>query len=190
MAQTPIGRSRPAFWEPCEFLLPASKKAANMDKPSVQIDAPIVPNEGLGGLKLRSKIADIQDLLMGLGLYKSGSFELVAPFEARYRLGNGEVEVGVDVRNGKIFKLIAGPGYQGQMGGIAVGMRMGDAMKQEPCLRYDEAEESVLLAGCPGVVLDVSEIDPLPESVPALPISAISVYAVEALQGGGQRGDW
>jgi len=157
----------------------------------VQIEAPIIPNEGLGGLKLRTKVADIQDLLTGLGLYQCGSFELVAPFEARYRLGDGEIEVGVDVRNGKIFKIIARAGYQGLLlGNVAVGMSMGEAMKQESCLHYDEAEETVLLTGCPGVALDVSEIDPLPERVPTLPISAISVYAAEAFRGMGQRGDW
>ena len=162
----------------------------NMSRISVNLEAPIIPNEGLGGLKLRSKIADMQDLFTGLGLYQSGSFELVAPFEARYRLGNGKVEVGVDVRSGKIFKIIAGPGYQGLLRGkVSVGMSVGEAMQHEPCLRYDEAEETVLLTGCPGVALDVPESDPLPELVPTLQISAISVYAAEAFRGEGQRGN-
>lgn len=157
----------------------------------VWLDAPIVPNESLGGLTLRTKISDIQDLFTGLELYQSGSFSLVGPFEARYRLGAGEIEVGVDVRNGKVFKLIAGPGYRGTLlGSVSVGMVVGEAMEHEPCLRYDEAEEAVLYQGRPGVMLDVPEIDPLPEAVPTLPISAISVYAVEAFRGEGQRGDW
>lgn len=158
---------------------------------TIRLDAPIVPNEVLGGLMLRTKVADIQDLLLGLELYQSGSFSLVGPFEARYKLGAGEIEVGVDVRNGKVFKLIAGPGYRGTLlGSVSVGMPVGEAMEHEPCLRYDEAEEAVLYQGCPGVMLDVPEIDPLPSAVPALPTSAISAYAIEAFRGAGQHGDW
>lgn len=162
-----------------------------MNKPALNLLAPIVPNEGLGGLKLRTSLADIQDLFTGLGLTQSGSYTLVAPFEARYRLGKGEVEVGVDVRSGRIFKISAGPGYQGLLlGKISVGMGMGEAMKQEPCLHYDEVEEAVLLKGRPGVTLDIPEIDPQPELVPMLQISAISVYAAEAFRGDGPRGNW
>ena len=162
-----------------------------MSKPIVHLEAPIVPDEGLGGLELRTKITDIQELFMGLGLYQSGICELIAPFEARYSLGKGEVQVGVDVRNGKIFKIIAGPGYQGLLfGKISVGMGVGEAMRQEPCLHYDDAEEAVLYRGCPGVMLDVPESDPFPETVPTLQISAISVYAVEAFSRDGQKGHW
>lgn len=162
-----------------------------MSKPVVHLEAPIVPDEGLGGLELRTKIGDVQELFMGLGLYQSGSCELVPPFEARYSLGKGEVQVGVDVRNGKIFKIIAGSGYQGSLfGKIFIGMEVGEAMTREPCLHYSESEEAVLYKGCPGVTLDVPEIDPSPETVPAMRISAISVYATEAFSLDGQRGRW
>lgn len=162
-----------------------------MGETVVSLAAPILPNEGLGGLKVRAKIADLQNLFLGLGLYKKGAYSLVAPFEARYRLGDGEIEVGVDVRNGKVFKLIAGPGYQGLLcGKIGVGMAVWEAMRREPSLRYDEAEEALVYEGCPGVLLDVPEIDPLPEAVPALMISGISVYAPEAFSPAGQKGNW
>lgn len=162
-----------------------------MGETVISLASAILPNESLGGLKVRTPLADIQDLFLGLGLYKKGECRLVAPFEARYRLGEGEIEVSVDIRNGKIFKLTAGPGYQGLLcGKIGVGMEAGEAMQREPSLRYDEAEEAIVYDGCPGVLLDVPEVDPHPEAVPAMTISAISVYAAEAFTPAGQRGDW
>ncbi len=162
-----------------------------MGETVISLVSPIIPNEGLGGLKVRARLADLQDLFMGLGLYKKGECHLEGPFEARYRLGDGEIEVSVDVRNGKVFKLTAGPGYQGLLcGKISVGMVVEEAMRREPGLRYDEVEEAILYDGCPGVLLDVPEIDPLPETVPALMISAISVYASEAFSAAGQQGNW
>ena len=162
-----------------------------MGETIISLASAILPNEGLGGLKVRTPLADIQDLFLGLGLYKKGDCHLVAPFEARYRLGEGEIEVSVDVRNGKVFKLTAGPGYQGLLcGKISVGMAAGEAMQRETGLRYDEVEEAIVYDGCPGVLLDVPEVDPQPDRVPALTISAISVYASEAFSPAGQTGNW
>lgn len=158
---------------------------------SLQLNAPIIPNEELGGLKLRTKIVDVQELVTGLGLYKSGSYKLTSPFEARYTLENGEIEVAVDVRNGKIFKLIAGQGYQGLLfSKISVGLLVQDALTFEPDLYYNEAEEAILHKNCDGVVIDVPEIDPFPDLVPKLNISAISVFAVEIYKNDGQKGYW
>lgn len=89
------------------------------------------------------------------------------------------------------FKLIAQEGYAGKLfGTIEVGMNVGEAMSLEPRLFYDEVEEGLYVRGCAGVTLDVPEIDPPPEEVPSYPISAISVYAKEAVSPEGQRGNW
>ena len=157
----------------------------------LRLDAEIVPNQGLGNLTLRSHISDLEDLLVGLGVYEEGSFRLASPFEARYRLGRGEIEVAVDVRNGKIFKLIAYEGYRGKLfGKIAAGMLVGDAMRLEPKLYYDEAEEAVLCRGVSGLTIDVPEIDPPAELVPGMPIKAIAVYAEEINTLQGNSGRW
>jgi hypothetical protein len=156
-----------------------------------RLDAPIVPNVGLGGLVLRTKLSDIQDLVRGVGLYKAGQAELIAPFEARYSLGIGEVEVCVDIRNGKVFKLIAGRGYQGSLlEKIAVGMKVQEAMTFVPELYYDEREEGIFLKGYPGVQVDVPEIDPLPKSVPEMQIKAICVFISEIDSPEGRAGTW
>src|SRR5689334_12872051 len=89
----------------------------------LRLDADIVPNQGLGGLRLRVSLAEIQELVPTWEPPGERSYELVRPFEARYKLANGVIEIGVDVRNGKIFKLIANRGYDGILfGKIRVGM--------------------------------------------------------------------
>ena len=143
---------------------------------------------------MRTSVADLQDLLGEIHLSRLGKkgrhwYKLVDLYEARYDLG--PVAVAVDIRNGKVFKLIAQGGYKGQLlGNIEVDMNVGEAMRLEPNLYYDEAEEGIFVWGSPGVVLDVPAIDPYPEEVPSHPISAISVYAEEAFTPEGQRGRW
>jgi hypothetical protein len=155
------------------------------------LDAHITPNEGLGGLRLRTKLIEIQDLVTPQMYTDPATYQLVSPFEARYTMANGAIEVAVDVRNGKIFKLIAREGYWGKLfGTIAVGMLAADAMQIEPGLKYDEAEETIICEGVPGLAIDVPAKDPPAELVPTMTISAINVFAVEILTANGQRGHW
>ena len=163
----------------------------NVKNLELQLDAEIIPNQGLGNLTLRSHVSELKQMLVGIGVYDEGSFRLVSPFEARYRLGEGQVEVAVDVRNGKIFKLIAYAGYRGKLFKmITVGMRVSEAMKLESKLYYDEAEEAILCEGVPGLTIDVPEIDPPVELVPEMHIEAISVYAEEINTLRGMSGTW
>jgi hypothetical protein len=157
----------------------------------LDIYAPIIPNASLGGFQLRVPVRSIQELLDGLGVIKEGSFQLVAPFEARYQLAEGAVEMAVDVRNGKIFKLIANAGYKGTLfGRIMVGMRVKEAIGIEPRLYYDQAEQFIYCEGVSGLAIDVPVIDPFPREVPDLIISSIAVYAREIATLQGQDGDW
>jgi hypothetical protein len=159
---------------------------------AVQINtiAPIVPNESLGGLRLRTYLLEIAELVRGLGVTTPGRYELASPFEARYLFGDGSVQVAVDVRNGRIFKLIASEAYRGTFGAVRVGMPLRDAIIEDPRLYYDEAEECVLCRGVEGITIDVPVVDPDPCQVPELPISAICVFAAEILTQQGQRGRW
>lgn len=158
---------------------------------SIRLDADIIPNQALGGITLRSNISDLEEGLAGLGAWKPGSFELVAPFEAKYKLGNGEIELYVDIRNGKIFKLAAGKGYRGKFcGNISIGMAVRQAMAIEPRLYYDESNELILCKDIAGLAMGVPEIDPLPETVPDMNIESIIVYATEIDTPRGQRGEW
>jgi hypothetical protein len=160
-------------------------------QPKLNLDAPILPNEGLGGLKLRARIIDVQECFVSLGLIGKEAFELVSPFDARYHLADKKVTVGLDVRNGKIFMLSAKTGYRGLLfGKIKVGMRVEDAFKLNPSLYYDEAEEMILCRDYEGVSIDIPEIDPPPETVPQMTISAINVFAAETRTLKGQNGYW
>ncbi len=151
-----------------------------------------MPNEGLGGLALRTPIAALWDLLHAAHMQAAGELTWTSMghiFEARYDLG--PVTIGVDVRNGKIFKLIANDGYQGALfGSIRVGQRVADAMRLEPRLYYNDMEESLSIRNCDGVTLDVPLIDPKPAWVSSCVISAISVFAKEAFTGKGMDGEW
>jgi hypothetical protein len=69
-------------------------------------------------------------------------------------------------------------------------MRVADAMHLEPRLFYAEAEEYIRCQGVAGLVLDVPEIDPPPDQVPGMIISAISVHAAETETLAGQEGNW
>jgi hypothetical protein len=159
--------------------------------PLLRNDAPIVPDWGLGGLTLRTRMLDVQDLFYGLGLYSKGSYRLVTPFEARYRLEEHRIEIAIDVRNGKIFKLMAIEGYSGLLfGGVAVGMLVREATDLVPDLYYSEADEGILCRGVAGLFIDISETDPPPELVPSLSITSISVEVRELETGAAERGEW
>ena len=146
-------------------------------KVRLDLDAPIIPNQSLGGLILGTPISELEDLVFGLGSWKDGTCTLISPFEARYSFGKGEIEAAVDVRNGRIFKLSAKIGYRGKLfAQIRVGMSVQQALELEPRLYYDEVEELILAAGLPGLSLDIPEIDPPIETVPGMNISGISVF--------------
>lgn len=157
----------------------------------LDLDAEIVPNQSLGGLQLRTNIGDLSQSILSLINANEASFELAYPFEARYKLAKGALEIAVDVQNGKIYKLVAGKGYKGRLfKGISVGMSVADAMATEPRLYYSETEEGILCRGVEGVFIDIPEIDPPAELVPTLTISAISVFASDARTAAGFRGNW
>jgi hypothetical protein len=153
-----------------------------MKAPPIDIEAPIIPKQSLGGFKLRTHIEELEDIIFGLGVWKEGSCKLMPPFEARYTFGKGEVEIAVDVRNGKIFRISAHTGYKGKLfNQIGIGMPVREVFELEPKLYYDEPEEMILHHDILGISLDIFDIDPPPALVPNMNIDAISVYDVEAI---------
>jgi hypothetical protein len=159
----------------------------------IDASAPIVPNVGLGGLRLRMNARELQpDLeVLDSGTWDPAQYRLARPFEARYRFAEGAVEAAVDVRNGKLFRLRARSGYRGTLRGVGVPSRARDALSALPGFAYDEAEELILSSGEPGVALELAEIDPDPADVPNLQIVAISVFAPEAFEtAAGMDGIW
>ena len=158
---------------------------------TVSKDAPILPAVGIGGILLRTPIRELSSLLGGLGIRSAGDYFLAGLFDARYRLSNLGLEIAVDVRNGRVFRLTATAGYQGALfDRIRVGMQVAEAQRVEQRLQYSEAEEMLFVAGVSGVSLEVAEPDPPPTLVPQLTVVAISVFVPELDTAAGQRGDW
>lgn len=137
---------------------------------------------------------DLEDIIMSLVLRGTCTFgfpDAYAPFIARYTFYGGALHMDVDIRNGKILRLIAGAGYSGRLfDTIEVGMLVRDAMAQEPRLYYDEARAVILCNSCAGVTLDIPAYDPPPELVPDMLISAISVHIAEVETADANRGLW
>jgi hypothetical protein len=143
----------------------------------IDIAAPIVPGRSLGGIKLRTRSTTIEDLMME-EVVAGAEYGMAGPFEVRYLLGpNGEVGLSIDVRKGRVFKMIAFAGHQGRLfKNIAVGMPVRDAFSQDPRLYYDEVEGAIRCEGVNGLVIDVPRNLPSPAAVPDQRIEAISVH--------------
>lgn len=157
----------------------------------IDLRARIIPDRSLGGLELRTPILQLGDLLRGLGVSRKGSYELVNVYEARYSLGDGSVCSCFDVRNGKLFKLIATNNYKGSFQGrIYVGQVVEEAMHADPRLYYWQPEECILCHSENGIRFEVPITDPDPSDVPSLRISSIVVYATEIETIQGQEGKW
>jgi hypothetical protein len=158
---------------------------------AVDLNAPIVPDRGLGGITLRTPLRAMRSLVEPLLLQAPGRVRMVGLFEVEYTLADGAVGLSVDVRNGKVFRIAARRGYCGSLlDGIVVGMGVRAAMQREPRLYYSEAEGTILLRGVVGVSLDIADPDPDLVDVPAGTIEGISVWAKEILTRSGQDGHW
>lgn len=157
----------------------------------INTDAPILPDVGLAGLSLRSPIIEAAPHIDRARNCGELVYELPTPYEARYRMRGIPVEIGVDVRNGKIFRLTAYEGYLGTLfGRVRVGMRAVDVLSNDPRLYFDEAEGMILCEGVPGVCLELSDADPIADWVNVMSIDAISVYAQEITTRAGFDGTW
>lgn len=160
---------------------------------SLNLNTPIIPAKSLGGIELGEKIIqpDLQQLILNQSLFKPEAYSLISPFQASYSLENGNLLITVDVRNGKIFHLAGLAGYTGKLfDKISIGMKIGDAMKLVPDLYYDIAQEQVLCRGILGVAIDPPEIDPPPDLVPDMEISAINVFVPSINTLKGHQGFW
>jgi hypothetical protein len=156
----------------------------------IDLTAPVVPAESLGGLQIRTHVTDIDDLLRGIGTTSPGTFELVRPYEARFSFGDGSVEAAVDIRNGRIFKLIGRRNYKGCFGAVALGMIAAEVFRHDSRFFFDDAEGYFFCKGVPGLAIELPDDDPDPQQVLRLPISAFSVYAPGINTADGQGGNW
>jgi hypothetical protein len=156
-----------------------------MERLEIDISLPIVPNHGLGGMELGKNIGEYQLILNGKAAYLFSQFHSedyrLDGFNAWYTFQEFSMQIGVDVRTGKIFQIRAMKGYLGSLfGKIHIGMKAQEAFELVPALYYDEMDEAIYYRSHDeGVALEFApeETDPRLDQVPSLTIEGISVFA-------------
>lgn len=160
-------------------------------KREVQKHLPIIPNQSLGGFELRTHLIDIQQEIALLGGTLWGNYGLIGPFEANYRMADGLIDIGVDVRNGKVVRITAHSGYKGKLlGKISIGMKAKKVTKLLPSLYFEERTYEFLSKEYPGLALNVGELDPPLDLLPEMEIKGIAVLASEFDTFAGYKGLW
>lgn len=103
----------------------------------IDIKAPIIPYEGMGGIKLGSSIKDLKDILTDSKVKAT----VLNNLWIRYEISD-DLYLFFSLLNGKLFKITTLSGYKGLLWGkIKVGMKAKDFIKIEPSFRYDDFEE-------------------------------------------------
>lgn len=103
----------------------------------IDINAPIIPYEGMGGIKLYSTIKDLKETLTGDNVKAT----VLNNLWIRYEISD-YLYLFFSLLNGKLFKITTLSGYKGLLWGkINVGMKAEEFIKIEPSFRYDDFEE-------------------------------------------------
>lgn len=139
--------------------------------------APIVPWEGLGGIKLRTHVKELYNIITGDPRY---DLEGIGACMFQYTI-NGCMSLWFNVFNGKLLKIIAFDGYEGKLWDkIYVGMPMEEALQIDSSFEYDEFEE--VYVSPKGIYI---ETDPETEK-----IITISVFIKGVDDPDFDKGDW
>lgn len=140
------------------------------------LNAPIVPWEGMGGIKLKSHISEFYDLIHHL----NETDALLGKSFVRYEIKN-ELDLWFNLYNGKLFKITALKNYTGKlMNAIYIGMPISEVIEIEPSFEYDNFEE--VYCSPKGIYI---ETDPVDHTV-----LWISVYIKEIDNEDFDKGNW
>ena len=103
----------------------------------LDISAPIVPFEGLGGIKLYSTRDELKELLEK----EDTKLEVIHNDWIRYDIQNS-VELFFHLKNDKLFRITTLDNYKGKLfGRIGVGTTENELLEAEPSFIYDYFEE-------------------------------------------------
>lgn len=103
----------------------------------INLEAPIIPWIGMGGIKLYSHISELKSLL------ESEKVEcfLYDKFLVRYEI-KGKIYLFYNLINGKLFKITTLEEYKGLLfDEIYVGQKTEDMLRVDTSFEYDEFEE-------------------------------------------------
>ena len=104
----------------------------------IDIYAPIIPYEGLGGIKLYSTREELKDILEMDGVTKDkepwgGAIQYYIEYK---------ISLIFCVANDKLYKIAALEGYKGKaFGKVGIGMTEKELVEAEPSFIYDDFEE-------------------------------------------------
>ena len=105
----------------------------------IDIYAPIIPYEGLGGIKLYSTREELKDILEMDGVTKDKE-----PWGGaiQYYIED-KISLIFCVANDKLYKMSALQGYKGKaFGKVGIGMTEAELVEAEPSFVYDDFEEA------------------------------------------------
>lgn len=144
---------------------------------TIDINAPIIPFEGLGGIKLYSTSDSLNDILSLDNVRKKILWEGDG---VAYEIQN-KISLQFLVSNNKLFKIVALPEYKGKVfGKIGIGMTAEELLEVEPSFIYLDFEE--VWVSDKGIFI---EMDPETNTV-----MWISVYIPELEKKDFDKGEW
>ncbi len=142
----------------------------------VNLSAPIIPWEGIGGIKLYTHISEFYKTFKQLREEPS----LIGKFYIKYEIPES-VDLWFNVINGKLFKITALKNYSGRLKEqIYIGMHIYDVLRLDPSFIYDDFEE--VYCSPKGIYI---ETDPVNRTV-----MWISVYVKEVDNEDFEKGNW
>ena len=142
----------------------------------IDLNAPILPCEGMGGIKLNTHISDYYEIIKKVTKKPS----LLGNFLIRYELED-TVDLWFNILNGKLFKITALKNYSGKLfKEICIGMPIETVLELEPSFVYDDFEE--VYCSSKGIYI---ETDPVEHTV-----LWISVYVKEIDDVDFEEGNW
>ncbi|WP_195571465.1 hypothetical protein [Paenibacillus sp. 1001270B_150601_E10] len=132
------------------------------DRESVDLNAPIIPNEGIGIFKLNNHIQQYYDVISEycfrkITPYNSNFVDYVhlrSPFEMVFIIAEC-LEVSFHTMNGKLMQVTAKKGYRGMFNGTTtVGMQLDDFSVLEPSFIYDNSHEDYVSTQYRGISIN------------------------------------
>lgn len=140
----------------------------------IDIYAPIIPYEGLGGIKLYSTMKDLRNIITGKNVVPEVIFNEWIRFNV-----DDFVSLEFDLFNGKLFRIGALENYKGTLfDKIYIGLPEEDLLKIEPTFVYDDFEEVYISPKCTVVETFEQKVD------------CISVYIPGAMTAKFGEEDW
>lgn len=142
----------------------------------IDLDAPIIPWEGIGNIKLYSTLDELREFVDDVDTKKFEYYKNLVRYEVP-----GEIYLFFNLINRKLFKITALEDYRGALSEkIKIGMHITEVLKIEPSFQYDDFEE--VYCSPQGVYIETDAENNT--------VSWISVFVKELEQDGFEKGTW